>query len=162
MPATARAERLVIEEPASPPTLTALAAEWSRAYAQAEAASRALKAAQTEADKAYPPEPPGGIYSDAAGPERPLRDWWWYQARRIDAELGVTALDEACNDAFRIAGKIADRLLAMHPTTIQEATLKYAILLERNSDGTGGFDTPAPVFAFLHDLELVAQLDRQP
>lgn len=54
------------------------------------------------------------------------------------------------------ADAIADEIAATRPATIEEAALKFRILLQRYGDGQGGLDQVEPVFAFLHDLEDLA------
>lgn len=55
------------------------------------------------------------------------------------------------------ADAIADTIAIAQPATIEEAALKFRILLQRYGDGHGGLDQAEPIFAFLDDLESLAQ-----
>lgn len=179
MPAAARVERLIIEAEIFEPTtaegreargartseqataITALAAEWLAAQALAATEEARLDAISSEAYKLYLPHPPAGRY----GPFLWHRDQeaannWWRQAEGVDALAGLPVAEKAWDHAVIAAQLIADKIVAIRPATVSEAALKYGVLIERYGDGQGGFDDPAPVRAFLADLEHLAELER--
>lgn len=179
MPATARIERQMIEAELPEPTragprhasgarikaaatIADLAAEWHAAFAQAEAIDAELCAAQDAANRLYPPAPPGMLTMDRdlLASELAARDHWEEQTAAIDLAFGVPTLDRKLNNAFMVAQRIADKLLALPVTTPAEAALKYGVVLHRTADGQGGVDDPRPLHKFLSDLEHLAQLYR--
>lgn len=82
----------------------------------------------------------------------------WSELRQlIDGSFGVPGLDDAWEKARDATDKAADRVVALSPTTVQDAVVKYAVLLASYGDAKGGDITaPFPFFAFLKDLERLA------
>lgn len=146
-------------------TITTLTAEWVEALKVANAEDDRLTVAETAASKLYPPMPRGPrswegrdvVTAELAA----ARTLWEAQVRAIGSAFGVPALDQAANLAFKAAAQIAAKILAMRPTSAAEAALKFGVLLERCGDGRGGIDEPAPVRAFLDDLQHLAELDAE-
>lgn len=134
-------------------TIGQLVADWRVAVIQAEAEDARLEAANAEARKLYSPAPPAGLYGPFAwARDQKAADFWWSQAAAIDSAFGIPGLEEAANRAWKVASDLAAQVLALRPATVTEAALKYEIILDRTSDGRGGIDDPAPLFAFRADL----------
>lgn len=86
-------------------------------------------------------------------------DRWEAQCEAISSSFGVPGLEGTVNTAFWAAASIAEKIAARTPSTAQEAAYKFGVLLKHYGNGTGGFDDPAPIRAFLADLEHLAELE---
>lgn len=75
-----------------------------------------------------------------------------------DSDHYVDQLEAAHEKASAAAERIAETIAGLQPLTIAEAATKFKILLEHYGDGHGGLDQPGPVFAFLADLDRLAEL----
>lgn len=154
-----------------------LAAEFAARRADAEAAWSRYDAVASQAKEIYPAVPelirahhdPGlARWRDQLVQED--RAFSWRETPRTDAfDAHVATLDkinaalgvdtayaawEAANDA---EGAVADRLVATRPLTVQDALLKYSVLLASYATANREEITAsAPFFAFLSDLELLA------
>lgn len=82
-----------------------------------------------------------------------------FQALRAAEQAGrdPEALAEVFDRQAGLADDLADAIAAMTVRTAAEAAAKFRILLQRYSDGQGGFDQAEPMFAFLADLEELAR-----
>lgn len=84
----------------------------------------------------------------------------WVELRDlIDASFGVPGLDEAWGKARDAEDAAADRVVAAKPKTIEEAVVKYAVLLASFASADRE-DISAPIvfFNFLKDLEQLAEI----
>ena len=143
-------------------TIETLAAEWRDAYAKVEAIEARYTEAEAAARALFPPSPESAaartpnFWAEQDG--REARNAWERQTTAIRADHGLDQIDAELNAAFKAANVFAEKIIRLRPATPTEAALKYAIVLERHHDGCGGIDEPAPFFAFLDDLEHLAQL----
>ena len=154
------------------PSITDLAPKWRAAQRKADDHCRQVLAADSAALELYP-YPPADTLCTRAGVARawpadrvwlernrphalPAYDHWRAQCDAIFAAFGVEMLDHAFNAADVIAERLAERVAAIAPHNPAEAAIKFAALLRLYGDGQGGFDQPAPVIAFLGDLERLA------
>lgn len=161
-------------------TVTEAAAAFVAHRARADEASRRFDEAQAEADRLYPPMPDLIRRKDrpdlweprcelermdqaaqrwssapAATPRVDAYDAYHAARATIDQELGIPALDAAWNQAKFSEYDAADSVAEARPTTIEEAAIKYAVLLASYSDG-GEVIESHRFFAFLEDLERIA------
>ena len=91
---------------------------------------------------------------------------WRTACDAIDAAFRVAELEDEVKRLFDVSRVTAERLAAMEPRTLQEAVVKYGILLA--AYGTPGrtegkqsqpdIYNAAPFFAFMQDLERLAEL----
>jgi hypothetical protein len=137
-----------------------LATEWLAARTRAEAAEARFCAAAAEVQALYPPRPPGGLY----GPHLYLRDQeaadrWLRQTDAIDAGIGLPDIEEAANRAWGVVERIAKRILALRPSTAQEAAIKFGVLMTAVRDHKNRIDDPERVFAFMADLQHLAGVE---
>lgn len=137
-------------------TITTLAAEWRDAYAKAQAIEARYTEAEAAARALFPPEPVRVRKSTWALQDD--REAWEAQTAEISAAHGLDQLDAELDVAFMAANVFSQKILRLRPATPLEAAIKYGIVLERHQDGHGGIDEPGPFFAFLDDLEHLAQL----
>jgi hypothetical protein len=86
---------------------------------------------------------------------------WTAQCDAIDSSFGVPGLDQAANRVSLQAQRLGQRIAASEPSTAKEAALKFGVLLSLHGDGEAGIDDPAPIRAFLQDLEHLARLERR-
>lgn len=157
MKATALAPRA---EALAAPSISQLAADWRTARAQAEVEDKRFDLRQAEAEKLYSPRPAGGLYSPFLfARDEAAAEFWWAQVKAIDASFDLPRLESISNQAWSTVEAIASRVLALRPTSAEEAALKYEIMLTTVRDHEGKIDDPAPVFAFLADLEHLAKLN---
>jgi hypothetical protein len=125
-----------------PENISDLAVQWRAAHSVAEAQERRLTAVLAAAAKLYPP----------ATSEGEARE----QAEAVDTALGVPALEEAANCAWRLCDQLAERLLALRPNTIEEAAVKYGVLMMLVRSENAPVDEPDRLHAFLDDLAHLA------
>jgi hypothetical protein len=176
--------------PAAPEAMSPLlraAAEFAACRADHDEAWSRLSAAMDAAEK-LAPEPPQIIRDwqrpgfalgrlklanmDAAAvaltwpkPEGSPRveayDRWRAQVEAIESSFGIPGLDEVSTRANHATDNAAERVAAMRPETIQEAVVKYAVLLASwGNEKSREIDGGELFFAFLSDLEHVAQASR--
>lgn len=119
------------------PTITTLAPAWSAAQAAADLLGSSTVSAEECAARLHP-----------CG--------WSGQRDAIDAAFGVETLERAFDQAARASEALATQIAALRPNDTAEAAVKFAALLKLYGDGQGGIDQPAPIFAFLEDLQRLA------
>lgn len=80
-----------------------------------------------------------------------------WQAHSAGSYTSVEQLEAAHDRAAKAAEDLVLALLPLKPQTATEAATKFGILLHQYGDGAGGIDSPAPIIAFLDDLEDLAR-----
>ncbi|ODT87802.1 hypothetical protein [Phenylobacterium sp. SCN 70-31] len=154
----ARIERLILDDPKPTRTLHDLAAAWVAVQAKIASSDAAIRNAQDEAEALYSPDPPGGRYGQRDTAERAF---WRRQANAIDASVGLPSLNTAAEDLYAEANAIAAQVRATQPVTIEEAAIKFGLILADVCDSDGKIDNSQPVYDFLADLEHLARCARQ-
>jgi hypothetical protein len=138
-------------------SITDLAVQWRNAYAIAEAQERRLTAVQLAAAKLHylgAPEAYDGEFLFHAAQN--ADENWWRQAEAIDASLGLCGLEEAANGAWRVVERLAERLLNLRPKDVQEAAIKFGILMTIIRANNYEIDEPDSLNRFLDDLAHLA------
>lgn len=155
------------------PELRTLAAAWLASLDVAAAVSERLAAGERRAAATEPPYPeacrlpnhqtgelwePGHAWMVAwSGYDWGARilaayDAWSAEVEANAVRHGLPELERADGAAWARCEQLAAEILVRPVTTAADAAIKFAVLLWRCRDGRGGFDQPAPVFAFTRDL----------
>lgn len=139
-----------------PESIADLAAQWREAYAIAEAQEQRLTAVEAAAAHLYP-----GAQHDAASGElihqiQRERGGWWREAEAVDASLGLPALEAAANSAWAVVERVSERLLTLRPQTVQEAAVKFGILMTLLKSDHQAPEATDRLQDFMEDLEQLA------
>lgn len=99
-----------------------------------------------------------------AGPRVEAFDIWKAQMDAIDTDHHIPALEAEVDRRTEAGWQAAHELAALVPQTIQEAMVKYGVMLAAFGDRGGGprerepsIDQARPFFRFLQDLEHLAR-----
>lgn len=175
------------QAPASMSQLLRAAAEFAACRADHDEAWARLSAATDAAEKLTPEPPqiirdwrrPGFTFGRAqlarmdataaaltwpkpeGSPRVEAYDHWRAGVEAIESSFGIPGLDEVSTRANHAADNAAERVEAMRPETIQEAVVKYAVLLASwGNEKSREIDGGEVFYAFLSDLEHVAHASR--
>lgn len=137
-------------------SLVSLAQQWRKAYAVADAQEHRLDTLLDAAARIACGEEgaaaDGQTVHTAAAADRD----WRLRADAVNDALGVPAVERAANGAWQAVEALAQRLLATPPANVQEAALKFGVLLSViQANGYDG-DTPERLNGFLEDLTRLA------
>jgi hypothetical protein len=139
---------------ASPETesIAALAVQWGNAYAIADAQERRLSSLlDAAADLHWEKVAPDGVL----GPNAANQNWADCADAASDS-FGVPTVERAANAAWVVVEDLAQRLLAAQPTSVQEAAMKFGVLVSVVQANNYEGDTPDLLNAFLEDLTRLA------
>lgn len=143
-------------------SIAELAGQWRAAYAVAEAQERRLTAVEAAAASLYPGAEPGLGAGELIHRVQRDGESWWREVEAIDASLGLPALDAAANAAWGGVEQAAERLLALPPTTVKEAAIKFGILMTMLRAGEPELESLDRLHGFLEDLERLAAAEAAP
>jgi hypothetical protein len=124
-----------------------LAAQWRNARAVAEAQDRRRESLEIAAEKLCPMTELEGTVADLA---------WCDRAEEVARQLGLTALEETADCAWRLVDQLGERLLAATPNDVQEAALKFGVLVTMLQANNYEVDEPGRLHGFLDDLTRLA------
>lgn len=140
-----------------PESITDLAGQWRQAYAIAEAQERRLVAVQAAAAKLCSSGRPEGSDGEFLPHQtHEAHNSWCRQAEAIDASLGLPALEQTANYAWVVADRVAERLLGLRPMNVQEAAVKFGVLMTIIQADNYEIDEPDRLHRFLEDLAQLA------
>jgi hypothetical protein len=151
------AEVLHIAKCAPAESITALGAQWREAHAIAEAQEQRLEALEVAAAKLYgagaTEEGELDVSPEAVSDSRS----WLQRAQQVDVALGLPAQEESANCAWRLVDGIAEQLLGLQPTNVQEAAVKFGVLLMKLRAEFPEADESGRLGGFLEDLARLAE-----
>ncbi len=133
-----------------------LALQWRNAYAIADAQERRLSTLLDAAAHRYwdgqraALDPGLGVPADVANQN------WARRADEASDSLGVPAVERTANAAWVVVEDLAQRLLAAQPANVQEAAMKFGVLVSVIQANNYEGDTPELLNAFLEDLTRLA------
>ena len=139
-------------------TLADLAAQWRNAYVTAQAQEQRLTAVQHAAAKLHYLDEPTGEEGEFLFQAAQKADAaWWRRAEAIDVSLGLYSQEEAANCAWGVVEQLAERLLRLRPKNVQEAAIKFGVLMTILKDDNYEIDQPEHLNGFLEDLTRLAE-----
>ncbi len=136
-------------QPAGPEmdSIASLALHWRNAYSIADAQERRLsKLLDAAAD----------LYWDGQRAAPAANQNWARCADEASDSFGVPAVERAANAAWVVVEDLAQRVLAAQPSNVQEAAMKFGVLVSVIQANNYEGDTPELLNGFLADLTRLA------
>ena len=128
-------------------SIASLALQWRNAYSIADAQERRLTTLLDAAES---------LYWDGQRAAPAANQNWARCADEASESFGVPAVERAANAAWVVVEDLAQRLLAAQPSNVQEAAMKFGVLVSVIQANNYEADTPELLNGFLADLTRLA------